>query len=70
MIIFIRIEVHPSVDRPGIPIAQTLREITPTIEMAVPLQSGFYPDRFSGETKAEWTCESNATLKDLEAIKT
>lgn len=56
-VIFIRIEVPDFVKRPGVPIAQTLRNITPVIEMAIPLVSSYYADRISGETKAEWTVQ-------------
>ncbi len=56
MIIAIKIEVSPSLHRPGIAIAQTLREIIPMIETMVPLKSSSYLDRFSSEVRAEWTC--------------
>ena len=64
MVIFIRIEVPPALYRPGIPIAQTLREITPILETANPLDSGNYLDRLSGAVRAEWTCQASTALED------
>lgn len=65
--IFVRIEVPSFVKRPGVPIAQTLREITPVIELMIPLASGNYRDRISGEVKAEWTVEGGPAAKEEEA---
>src|SRR4051812_39614395 len=44
----------PVIGRPGIPIAQMLREIEPVVEHANPLQSGKLLDRLTGETRAMW----------------
>jgi hypothetical protein len=40
--------------RPGIPIAQCLREIEPVVEQAMPLTDGKLADRLTGATRATW----------------
>jgi hypothetical protein len=43
-------------DRPGIPIAQILREVTPVVELQIPVRASHtYNDRLYGTTKATWT---------------
>lgn len=55
--IFVKIDIPNAIDRPGVPMAQILREVVPVIENMIPLKSGFYADRISGVTKAEWTVQ-------------
>lgn len=57
---FVRIDIPEAVARPGIPVAQVLREMTPVIETMIPLVSGRLPHRLTGETLAEWTVEQDA----------
>lgn len=44
----------PGMSRPGIPMAQVMREIAPVIERMNPLVSGVWFDRLSGLREAEW----------------
>lgn len=53
--IFLKIDIPNYVMRPGVPMAQVMREVLPIIETMIPMKSGFMPDRITGETKAEWT---------------
>jgi hypothetical protein len=55
----LKIEFLDTLDRPGITIAQVLREVTPLIELMIPLQDGSYADRFSGVTKATWELKAD-----------
>jgi len=48
------IDVPNFIDRPGIPIAQIMREVVPLVEAAIPLLSGQHLDRFSQQPKASW----------------
>jgi hypothetical protein len=48
-------ELPDTMVRPGITIAQAMREIEPVVEMANPLADGKLVDRLTGEMRATWT---------------
>jgi hypothetical protein len=56
--LLLTIDLPDTTVRPGIPMAQMLREIEPVIELANPLVDGKLLDRLTGEPRAEWTVAS------------
>lgn len=51
----ITIETPSHLDRPRIPMAQTLRDVADVIEPMNHIDNGVLTDRLTGETKASWT---------------
>lgn len=46
-------------NRPGVIVAQTMREVEPVIERMIPLGAGIVTDRLTGVYKAQWRVEGD-----------